>query len=425
MKFLKLISFTPLAFALLSPAAAAEAGWHHEFEPAREIAQQDGRDLLIDFGGSDWCVPCKMLQQSILSKPAFISAAEKSFVLVEIDDLRRTKMPEGRKERYAALHKRYGIDTFPSVVLTTSDGRPYARTTYFPNIRTPEAYWEHLAPLRRRGVVLQQALVRANAMTGAAKVAALVDGLAVVPAGFVDRFYREQVAEIRALDPADTSGYQAFLAGRQAIDQLHAKIKEGEEKATAVSPGELDALASNPRMKGEALQEVHLIRSLRFMETGNYQQALAALTAMLGARETNTRFDLGDLRPWDDKSVAAVRARIQSAQNPAASKLETLRALHHVMETELPDPFEISCGYGFRAGALARLTLADAYGRELLNSTVNLEGAERLKVIGKELAGTAFVRSGALAELFSKIVAPAGKDVAHQYLPGNYRGWVR
>src|SRR5712691_10437620 len=50
--------------------------WFVEFEPAQAEAKKQQKDLLIDFGGSDWCYPCKMLKERILSKPKFIELAQ-------------------------------------------------------------------------------------------------------------------------------------------------------------------------------------------------------------------------------------------------------------------------------------------------------------------------------------------------------------
>jgi thiol-disulfide isomerase/thioredoxin len=414
------------ALLLTVSLRAAGDGWFEEFEPAQAEARRSGKDLLIDFGGSDWCAPCKWLKERIASKPEFITAATKHFVLVDIDDLRRatSKMPEGRKERYRALQQRYGIETYPSVVLATPEGLPYARTTYLPEINDPATYWTHLEPLRQRGSILRAGLTKAAASTGADRAAALVDGLGVVPAGFVTRFFAEQVAEIRRLDASDRSGYLAFLAGRSAVDALHARAG-GHGKPATLTLADLDAAVATGALRGEALQETQVLRSLQLMGAGDYRGAVAALDAMLAARTTATRFDLGDLRPLDAKAVAEIGSRLAAARQPSATAVDQIRALHQIMENELPDPYQLSCGEGFRAGWLARPILADAFGRIVLADTAALSGEERARVIGAALEGTRFLRSGAIGEIFSKIMTPLGKETAQKYLPPTYRNWVR
>ena len=58
-----------IALAVLSaPAVRGEEAWYLEFEAARAAAEAGGKDLLIDFGGSDWCWPCKLLKERVFSK---------------------------------------------------------------------------------------------------------------------------------------------------------------------------------------------------------------------------------------------------------------------------------------------------------------------------------------------------------------------
>jgi len=420
------LRLTTLVLVFTASAFASGDGWFQEFDAAQAVARRDGRDLLIDFGGSDWCGPCKMLKERIASKPEFIAEAGKHFVLVDIDDLRRkeSKMPEGRKERYRALQQRYGIETFPSVVLTTPDGLPYARTTYIPEINEPKAYWAHLEPLRQRGAMLAAAFKKSAALDGPARAAVLSDGLGVVPAGFVTRFYGERVAEVRRLDPADRTGYLAFLAGRAAIDGLHAR-GGGHGKPDTLTLAELDALLADGTLRGEALQELHVLRALKQMAAGDYGAAIAALDAMVRASGTRTRFDLGDLRPLDAKAANEINAKLAAAREPAAGKLGQLRALNQIMEDELPDPFELSCGEGFRAGWLARPILSDAFGRQLLAETAGLSGQTKAQAIGAALEGTKFLRSGAFDEIFKTVLPALGKETAQKYLPTRYRNWLR
>src|SRR5262249_18645301 len=156
-----------------------------------------------DFGGSDWCYPCKVLKERILSQPKFIELAREHFILVDIDDLHRGEMSAGRKQRYQTLQKEYGVETFPSVVLATPDGKPYAWATYVPSINDPEKYWSLLDPLRKRGITFRTLLKKADKASGNEKAAALVDALAAIRADFVEHYYATDVGEIRRLDPDD------------------------------------------------------------------------------------------------------------------------------------------------------------------------------------------------------------------------------
>jgi thiol-disulfide isomerase/thioredoxin len=69
--------------ALSAPAVRGGETWYKEFEEGRVAAEAQGKDLLIDFGGSDWCAPCKWLKDRVFSKPEFIERAGREFVLVD------------------------------------------------------------------------------------------------------------------------------------------------------------------------------------------------------------------------------------------------------------------------------------------------------------------------------------------------------
>jgi thiol-disulfide isomerase/thioredoxin len=419
----RLFAAALLVSAGLPIIARAEGPWFAEYEEAQAIARREGKDLLIDFGGSDWCAPCERLKTRILSRSEFTERAAKHFVLVDIDDLARKPMPAGRKERYHKLQERYGIEAFPTVVLATADGRPYARTTYHPSITSPEAYWEHLQPLRQRGTVLRAALERASKLEGAARAAALADGLAEVPADFVLRFYEDRVQELRRVDPEDSTGYLAFLDGRKALAAIQAEVEKRGLPALELTA--LDTLIRERHLRGETLQDALLLRALGQVKAGRPQDALESFEALLAEQSRRTRFDRGDFVPLDAAAIETVGKRIARGKKDPADALAQYHALHRIFEFELPDPNEICCGHGFRPMFLARGLLGETYGRLLIDTTAKLQGEARARALGQGLEGTRFWRQGPIAEIMDKLMPDlVGREAAARYLPEPYRGWL-
>jgi len=390
--------------------------WFEEFEPARAAAKEQNKDLLIDFGGSDWCAPCKWLKERILSKPKFIDLAREHFILVDIDDLQRGKMPDGRKERYQALQKEYGVETFPSVVLATPEGKPYAWATYMPSINEPEKYWSLLEPLRKRGVTFRKHLERAQGASGVEKAAALVDALSQIRADFATRHYPGEIAEIRKLDPADRSGYLGFLKGRLEVEALQERLHAAKASASAISESEteraelnaiteaVDGVIDGGGLQGEALQEALLIQAVLQVRTHEPEKALQSLDALLAAQATRTRFDHGDFLPLDAASIKTVSERIATGKRAANDPVRRYFALHRIFEFELPDRYELSCGHGFRPAWLARGWIGEEYGRQLIESTAELPSAKRARALRKGLEDTRFWRQGALAEIQDRLL---------------------
>jgi thiol-disulfide isomerase/thioredoxin len=410
-----------LALTVLgAPAVRGGEAWYIEFDEGRAAAVAQGKDMLIDFGGSDWCLPCRWLKERVFSKPEFIERAGRAFVLVDIDRLLRedAKIPADRKDRYEKLQERYGIATFPSVLLTTSDGRPYARTTYREKTETPELYWKHLVPLQERGKRLREALARVDKLNGRPRAEALADGLSEVDARFVPRFFADRVTDLRAADPSDSTGYLAFLDGRRALDDFQAglDLHKGPIDVAAVQ-----SLIDRSKLRGESLQEVLVLRAAGEVLAGDDRRALNTLAAVLDAQPSRTRFDRGDFVALDAESIAAVRRRIADGEADSGNGVALYYALHRIFEFDMPNPYEVSCGQGFRPSIRVRGEIGERYGRALIRSTEGLSGEARARALAKGLEGTFFGGQGAIREIIRDLIPGlVGKETAKAILPGKY-----
>ncbi|MDP4625093.1 MAG: thioredoxin family protein [Akkermansiaceae bacterium] len=126
MKAITNLALTALcASAMVSTAFAnAPEGWETNVETAIEIAKKDNKAVMLEFTGSDWCPPCKMMAKNVFSKDEFVSAASEKFVLVHLDfpkgdpELKKKNMP------YA---KEYKIEGYPTVILLDSEGKEFDR----------------------------------------------------------------------------------------------------------------------------------------------------------------------------------------------------------------------------------------------------------------------------------------------------------
>ena len=47
-------------------AVAADEGWLVDFEAAKQQAAKEGKSILMEFTGSDWCPPCIALKKKVL-----------------------------------------------------------------------------------------------------------------------------------------------------------------------------------------------------------------------------------------------------------------------------------------------------------------------------------------------------------------------
>lgn len=114
---------------LLAAAAAfccgmAWAGpdrWTADADAAFQAARESGRPILTLFTGSDWCPHCQLLEEHVLATDAFEEWASGRVELL-IVDLPRQGISQAERDKRSALCRRYGVKSFPNVVLIAPDG---------------------------------------------------------------------------------------------------------------------------------------------------------------------------------------------------------------------------------------------------------------------------------------------------------------
>ena len=130
------------AVVLSASMAGAASGWEDNFDKAAEKAKQEGKYLLVDFSGSDWCGWCIKLDEEVFSKKAFKDYAKDNLVLSIVDFPRRKELGAKDKARNEALAKKHGVRGFPTVLVMSPDGEVIGKTGYKPG--GPEAYVSHI-----------------------------------------------------------------------------------------------------------------------------------------------------------------------------------------------------------------------------------------------------------------------------------------
>ena len=134
----------------------------------------------------------------------------------------------------AKLQTKFGIQGFPSIVLTDAQGRPYAKTGYQPG--GPEKYLPHLDELRAVKAKRDEQWKKAEGAQGVEKAKFLAAGLKVLDEELAAQHYSKVIAEITALDPKDETGMGAAMGFKADIATLQGEIgtvagKDGPEAA--------------------------------------------------------------------------------------------------------------------------------------------------------------------------------------------------
>jgi thioredoxin-related protein len=106
--------------------------WLTNFETAKAQAQAEKKMLLLDFTGSDWCPPCKMLENQVFLQPEFADYAAKNLVLLQVDFPRIKMQSDEQKAANRKLAEQFGIEGFPTIVVLDPSGKTLGELGYMP-----------------------------------------------------------------------------------------------------------------------------------------------------------------------------------------------------------------------------------------------------------------------------------------------------
>ncbi len=212
---------------MISGAIAAEA-WETDLEAGLKAAKAKNRPVLVEFTGSDWCPPCKMLKKVNLNTPEFEKfAAENELVLVELDYPKAPGViPKELMDKRVAIMQKYSVDGFPTVLIMNAEGETFARIVSFR--REVSEYLKLLKDGIDAKVQLEKDVAAASKLNGDAKASALNEALKKLPKT-EHGFHKSLIGEISKLDTNDTFGYGKKL---KEVEMMAAQVKAFEDLAT-------------------------------------------------------------------------------------------------------------------------------------------------------------------------------------------------
>ena len=118
MKFLQLLSIVLFPVSILT--------WQPDMQTAKKKAVDEHKLILLNFSGSDWCIPCIRMHQEFFTDEQFQSMADASFVLLNADFPRTKKKQlektaQAKNDALAAAYNNAG--KFPLTLLLSADGK--------------------------------------------------------------------------------------------------------------------------------------------------------------------------------------------------------------------------------------------------------------------------------------------------------------
>ncbi len=215
-----------LLAALVATATAAE--WGTDYEAALAQAKQQGKPVLADFTGSDWCYYCIRLRKEVLDEPVFAAWAAEHFVLLEVDVPQHRRIDDKLLAQNQMLCTKYRIDGYPTVLVIDDKGRPLGGL--FGYVGKPETVRSILEP----GLQAHQLLLRAAQQQGEEKLKAMLAAWKLIPEELHELNVPLQ-QELASIDSQDLSGLKAAAAAENALQQCQAAADAAPTDAAALA----------------------------------------------------------------------------------------------------------------------------------------------------------------------------------------------
>ena len=91
--------------------------WHHDFNIAKNSAQEEDKPILVVFGAS-WCPPCRTMKREVWPDPQVTKAVENDFIplYIDVDDRHQSEIVAS-----------YQIQGIPAVLIVDSLGKTVRR----------------------------------------------------------------------------------------------------------------------------------------------------------------------------------------------------------------------------------------------------------------------------------------------------------
>ena len=249
----------PLVPALVLSATAAE--WGTDYEQALATAKQQGKAVLVDFTGSDWCHFCIRLRAEVLNHPRFAAWADKHFVLLEVDVPHNPNFDSKLREQNTRLCSRYKIDAFPTLLVLDSAGNPLGGLFGYES--SPDEVQKILTP----GLQAHRLLQQARSMEGEQKLQTLLAAWRLIPHELHELTLPLQ-QELLAIDTQDLSGLRATANAEQALLECKAAEATAPTDAAALEIVNTALARAVPQNRRQLLELKYrlLIRSVETPE---------------------------------------------------------------------------------------------------------------------------------------------------------------
>jgi thioredoxin-related protein len=239
--------------------------WTTNWEAALTQAQNENKDILLYFAGSDWCTWCFEFEKEIFSNAVFEKKAPEQFILVMADFPQKKELPENLVRQNQSLLATYRIAGFPTILLTDSLGNPFAKTGYIAG--GAENYIAHLTRLKENKREWDQIFPKAQAAQGLEKAKLLDQALDLMQANGYIKGNQQIIAQIVGLDEDNELGLKAKYEVPDKFAAIELEVNQTKNFDKALH--DLDALLASHNPEPETTQNILLYKAILFLEGKN------------------------------------------------------------------------------------------------------------------------------------------------------------
>lgn len=127
------MKYITTVFLLIIATVGHSQNWKTNFEDAKTEANNENKNILLVFSGSDWCAPCIKLDNVVWKSSEFQAEADKNWVIYKADfpKKRVNQLSPELAESNNKLAEKYNKNgSFPLVVLLDKKGKVIGMTGF-------------------------------------------------------------------------------------------------------------------------------------------------------------------------------------------------------------------------------------------------------------------------------------------------------
>jgi len=113
---------SPSNYSNYNASQQSPINWLTDYNSAIAQSRSTSKPILILFTGKNWCPPCMKLERNVIEAEPFARFLGNRLVFL------RAEFPSNTEKSiqaspYSPLLERYGVNSFPTMVVTDSEGR--------------------------------------------------------------------------------------------------------------------------------------------------------------------------------------------------------------------------------------------------------------------------------------------------------------